>query len=97
MSLGTGAKKGWWGVLHKYEAQQGGFHGDPVSRNQPCQRPPTSMMMIIMIMMIIIINFLSPKNLKTAAIPSAFNAFYCYHFLLLILFIGHNVEPKLFL
>ena len=41
MSLGTGAKKGWWGVLRKYEAQQGGFHGDPVSGNQPCLRPPT--------------------------------------------------------
>jgi len=25
----------------KYEAQQGGFHGNPVSRNQPCLRPPT--------------------------------------------------------
>ena len=27
--------------LCKYEAQQGGFHGDPVSRNQSCQWPPT--------------------------------------------------------
>ena len=26
----------------KYEAPQGGFHGDPVSRNQPCQQAPTS-------------------------------------------------------
>jgi len=30
------------GALHRYEAKQGGFHGDPVSRNQPCQQPPTS-------------------------------------------------------
>ena len=26
----------------KYEARQGGFHGDPMSGNQPCWRPPTS-------------------------------------------------------
>ena len=26
----------------KHEVLQGGFHGDPVSRNQPCQRPPGS-------------------------------------------------------
>ena len=37
MSWETGAMKGWW-----YEAQQGGFHGDPVSGNQPCQQPTTS-------------------------------------------------------
>ena len=42
MSLGTGAKKGWWGAPNKYEAQQGGFHGDPVNGNQPCLQPPTS-------------------------------------------------------
>ena len=30
------------GVPPKYEAQQGGFHGKPVSGNQPCLRPPTS-------------------------------------------------------
>ena len=30
------------GVLHKYEAQQGGFHGDPVRGNQPYQWSPTS-------------------------------------------------------
>ena len=41
MSLGTGAKKGWWGTPRKYESQQGGLHGDPVSGNQPCLRPPT--------------------------------------------------------
>jgi len=29
------------GALRKYGAQQGGFHGDPVSWKQPCQRPPT--------------------------------------------------------
>ncbi|KAK2560702.1 Nuclear pore complex protein Nup93 [Acropora cervicornis] len=29
-------------ALCKYEAQQGGFHGDPVNRMQPCQQPPTS-------------------------------------------------------
>ena len=39
MSLGTCAKKGWWGASHKYEAQQGGFHGDSASGNQPCLRP----------------------------------------------------------
>ena len=42
MSLGTGARKGWWWAPRKYEAQQGGFHGDPVSGDQPCLRPPTS-------------------------------------------------------
>ena len=36
----------WWqerlvGTPRKYEAQQGGFHDDPVSGNQPCQWPPT--------------------------------------------------------
>ena len=41
MSLGTGAKKGWSGTRCKYDAQQGGFHGDPVSGNQPCLQPPT--------------------------------------------------------
>jgi len=34
MSWETGAMKGWW-----YEAQQGGFHGDPVSRNHPYHWP----------------------------------------------------------
>ena len=29
----------------KYEAQQGGFLGDPMSENQPRQRPPTSALM----------------------------------------------------
>ena len=42
MSLGTGAKKGWVGAPRKYETEKGGFHGDSVSRNQPCQRLPTS-------------------------------------------------------
>ena len=42
MNLGTGAKKGWLGGGRKYEAQQEGFHGDPVSGNQLCLRPPTS-------------------------------------------------------
>ena len=42
MSLGTGAKKGWWGTLRKYEAQQGCFHGNPVSRSQPCLWSQTS-------------------------------------------------------
>ena len=42
MSLGTGAKKGWWGALHNYEAQQGVFRCDPLSGNQPYLRPPTS-------------------------------------------------------
>jgi len=27
-------------ALCKYEAQQGGFHGDPVSGNQPKATPP---------------------------------------------------------
>ena len=35
MSLGTGAKEGWWGCPCKYEAQQGGFHGNPVSETSP--------------------------------------------------------------
>ena len=42
MSLGTGPKKGWLGALCKHGAQQGGFHGDPVSGNQPFKQPPTS-------------------------------------------------------
>ena len=42
MSLETGVKKAWWGAPRaKSEAQQGGFHGDPVSMNQRRQRPPT--------------------------------------------------------
>jgi len=30
------------GTLCKYEAQQGGFHGDPGRGNQPCQWLPSS-------------------------------------------------------
>ena len=36
MSLGTGAKKGWWGVPRKGEAQQGGLPW------RPCEREPAS-------------------------------------------------------
>ena len=42
MNLGNGAMKGWWGAPHKQETQQEGFHGDPLSWSQPCQRPSTS-------------------------------------------------------
>jgi len=30
------------GALLKYEAELGGFHGNHMSWNQPCQQPPTS-------------------------------------------------------
>ena len=40
--LGNWCQQRLVGAQCKYEAQQGGFHGDSVSGNQPCQRPPTS-------------------------------------------------------
>jgi len=39
--LGNWCQERLVGVLCKYEAQQGGFHGNPVSRNQPFQQPLT--------------------------------------------------------
>lgn len=38
MRLGTGTIKGWWGISKK----MGDFHGNPMSGNQPCKRPPTN-------------------------------------------------------
>ena len=40
--LGNWCQERLIAALRKYVAQQGGFHGDPVSGNQPCQQPPTS-------------------------------------------------------
>jgi len=39
--LGNWSQERLVGAPRKYEAQQGGFHGDPVSGKQPCQQPPT--------------------------------------------------------
>ena len=38
--LGNWCQERLVGGLRKYEAQQGGFHGDPVSGNQRSLRPP---------------------------------------------------------
>ena len=37
MSFGTGAMKGWWGPYKNYEAQQGCFHGNPLSAEPALQ------------------------------------------------------------
>ena len=43
--LGNWCHERLMGSPRKYEAQQGGFHGDPMSENQLRQRPPTSTLM----------------------------------------------------
>ena len=40
--LGNWCQQRLIGAQRKFVAQQGGFHGDPVSGNQPCQQPTTS-------------------------------------------------------
>ena len=40
--LGNWCHKTLMGASGKYEAEQEGFHGNPVSANQPCQWPLTS-------------------------------------------------------